>query len=259
LAFTCPRTSARLFIDIEVAHAGKVTRSTDSFVTAETMDAARYRWNRRYRSVVTDEFTIVRAGYDAIAGRYRDASHANPVRLYWIDRLLAMLSPGSVVVDLGCGPGDPATRLIAERHHVIGVDGSAEQLALAQTVAPTALLVQADMTRFALRPDSVDAVASFYALGHVPSRLHGTLLASVSSWLRPGGVLVASAPVTVGDDSTPAWLGTPMFFGGIGEAATREALEAAGLSIKSIDVVEENETDDKGVRFMWIVATKNVE
>jgi SAM-dependent methyltransferase len=205
---------------------------------------------------VTDAFGVVRAGYDRIGVKYRDWSSASPVRLQWINRLLDWLRPRSLVVDLGCGSGEPATRLLAEAHHVIGVDGSASQLALARSAAPSALLVQADMTRFALRPSSVDAVASFYALGHVPSHLHRELFLSIATWLRPGGVLLTTAPLGIGDDTERDWLGVPMFFGGIGEAATRRALRDAGLGLDTLEVVDEDEGDGQTARFMWIQATK---
>jgi SAM-dependent methyltransferase len=205
---------------------------------------------------VSEAFEIVRAGYDRIGESYRTQSNANPVRLRWVRHLLTLLTPGSIVVELGCGPGEPATRLIAEAHRVIGVDGSASQLALACEVVPSGLLIQADMTRFAMRPASVDAVASFYALGHVPSRQHAELFRSIAEWLRPGGVLLTSAPVGRGDGIDPSWFGVPMFFGAIGDDATRLALRDAGLRLDTLERVEEDEGTGEPVSFMWLVARK---
>ena len=173
-----------------------------------------------------------------------------------MQRLLDDLAPASQVVDLGCGPGEPATRLLAQQHRVIGVDASSAQLALAREAAPTALLVQADMTRIAFRPGSVDAIASFYALGHVPSDRHAALFSHMARWLRPGGMLLTSAPVGAGDERDGNWLGVPMFFGGIGESATRVAVEAAGLVVNEWQVVEEDEGTDQTVRLLWLIATK---
>ena len=167
-----------------------------------------------YPLLVTDAFGVVRAGYDAIGERYRERSHENRVRLYWVGQLFGRLQPDSLVVDPGCGPGEPATRLLSEHHRVIGVDASAAQLRLAQEAAPGALLVQADMTRLVLRPGSLDAVASFYALGHVPAERHGDLFASIARWLRPSGLLLTSAPLDAGNSRDDNWLGVPMFFGG---------------------------------------------
>lgn len=204
--------------------------------------------------IVSGDFDVVRAGYDAIGARYRDWSKDSAVRLRWVDALLQQLAPGSLVVDLGCGPGEPATRLLAERHRVIGVDGSLGQLRLARAAAPTPAFVQADMRRLALRPGSVDAVASFYALGHVPAADHPALFARIATWLRPGGILLTSVPLQVGDGTDPDWLGVPMFFGGIGADATRHAVDAAGLQVQTWEVVEEDEGAGNTVSFLWLTA-----
>jgi SAM-dependent methyltransferase len=209
-----------------------------------------------YAASVSEEFAVVRSGYDRIGASYREWSQGNSVRLHWVRRLLTELAPGSVVLDLGCGPGEPATRMLAEHHRVVGVDGSLAQLRLAQQAAPAALLVHADMTRFAVRPASLDAVASFYALGHIPSHRHAPLFAAIAAWLRPGGLLVTSAPVTPGDETSAEWLGVPMFFGSIGADATRHAVQAAGLTLDSFEVVEEDEGDDHPVAFLWLVARR---
>jgi SAM-dependent methyltransferase len=206
---------------------------------------------------VSEPFDIVRFGYDRIGTRYRDGSAPGLVRMRWIQRLLAELSPHSFVVDLGCGSGEPATRLlIGNGHRVLGIDASMPQLRLAQKSASEALLVQADIARLALRPASVDAVASFYALGHIPSDLHAALFAAIADWLRPGGVLLTSAPIHAADAVVPDWLGVPMFFGGIGEDATRRAINEAGLVLETFDVVEEDEGAGHLIKFSWLVARR---
>lgn len=198
---------------------------------------------------------VVRAGYDAIGERYHAWSHASPTRLRMVRLVLDRLAPGSVVVDLGCGPGDPATRRLSEAgHRVLGVDLSPVQLSLAQRHAPLASLVRADLATLALAPGSVDAVVSFYALGHLPAATHAPLFTAVSSWLRPGGLLLTSAPVVAGDGTEDDWLGTPMFFGGLGVEATLVALEDASLRLDSAEVVVEDAEGRE--RFLWVAATR---
>jgi ubiquinone/menaquinone biosynthesis C-methylase UbiE len=137
---------------------------------------------------VPTPFETVRRGYDAIGGRYREWSHRSPVRLERVEALLRLLpTPGSLVLELGCGSGEPATRLLAERHRVVGIDASREQLRLAQVAAPTASLVQADMTNVAIRDGCLDAVASFYALGHVPEEEHRGLFTAVGDGCAQAG------------------------------------------------------------------------
>lgn len=203
-----------------------------------------------------EAFGIVRSGYDRIGVRYREWSSASPTRLYFVRRLLRELTPGSLVIELGCGPGEPATRLLAAEHRVLAVDASLAQLRLARDAAPTAHLVQADMAQLNLRGGSAHAVASFYALGHLPSHEHAPLLHAIAQWLRPGGVLLTSAPLSAGDECDECWLGVPMYFGGIGETATRQAIESAGLVVGEWQVVAEDEGDGKTVSFLWVLARK---
>jgi SAM-dependent methyltransferase len=195
----------------------------------------------------------VRAGYDAIGAGYHDWSHATPTRLRMVRSVLDRLAPDRVVVDLGCGPGDPATRLLSERHVVLGVDLSAAQLALARRLAPRAGLVRADITAFALVPGSVDAVVSFYATGHLAPAAHSPLYAEIARWLRPGGLLLTSAPLGAGEGVEQDWLGQPMYFGGIGVDATLDAIESAGFVIEEHEVVDDDAAGRE--RFLWVTAS----
>jgi len=206
--------------------------------------------------VVDEPWRVVRQGYDDIGGRYHEWSHESPVRLRFVSEALARLRPGSRVVDLGCGPGDPATRLLHEEHTVLGVDRSLAQLRLARDLAPRASLVAADITAFSLASGSVDAVVSFFALGHVPPAAHVPLLAEIARWLRPGGFLLTSAPLLAGEDVEERWLGVPMYFGGIGERAMTAAVRDAGLTLVSAERVGEDEGEGQVVEFLWVTATK---
>lgn len=112
------------------------------------------------------------------------------------------------------------------------------------------------MTRCAFKRGSIDAVASFYATGHVAAERHASLFLAIADWLRPGGLLLTSAPATVGNSYDPEWLGVPMFFGGIGATATREAIHQAGLAIESWETISEDEGHEDAVEFHWLMARK---
>jgi cyclopropane fatty-acyl-phospholipid synthase-like methyltransferase len=197
---------------------------------------------------------VVAAGYDALGPRYREWSGDGPVRLRYVRQVLDRLRPGATVLDLGCGPGDPATRLLSEQHRVVGVDISAEQLRLAVSAAPRAAFARADVTEFAVRPGSLDAVVSFYALGHLPPESYAPLFASIAGWLKPGGVLLTNAPTRPDSSVEPDWLGVPMYFGGLGVEDTMSAMRAAGLEVESADVVAEEEDGGRIVEFLWVFA-----
>jgi ubiquinone/menaquinone biosynthesis C-methylase UbiE len=103
---------------------------------------------------------IVADGYDLIAERYRSWTEGNAVRLRYLDEVVERLAPGSRVIELGCGAGDPVARRLSEHHDVIGVDISTEQLRLAQATAPRAAFIEADMAHLELPQASADAVIS---------------------------------------------------------------------------------------------------
>lgn len=97
------------------------------------------------------------------------------------------------VVDLGCGDG-ALSRSLAEAgaRSVLAVDPSARmlELAAARTADPRVRFRQSFAEDLQLSADSVDLVVSSLALHYVED-LAG-LLQRVASWLRPGGLFVAS-------------------------------------------------------------------
>ena len=73
---------------------------------------------------------IVADGYDAIADPYLE--WAAQIEADPRDRMLvefsARLEPGARVLDIGCGAGVPATRSLAAKFVVTGLDISGEQI-----------------------------------------------------------------------------------------------------------------------------------
>ncbi len=181
---------------------------------------------------------LVRRGYDRISLAYRsdagdphEASAEDTGRYAgWVAGLAALLPAHALVADLGCGAGIPATRELAARDlRVLGVDFSAVQLGRARRLVPAAALVQADMTALRLKPGSLDAVVSFYALIHVPLADQQALFPRIRGWLRPGGYLLAI--VGAGRwTGTERYLGADMFWDHAGTATYLRWLTAAGLA-----------------------------
>jgi SAM-dependent methyltransferase len=205
-----------------------------------------------------DPKQIVAQGYDAIAERR--AEWASRTRTDERERytavLLNALPPGATVLELGCGVGVPTTQRLAQRFAVTGVDISAQHIALARRNVPAATFVQADMAALDFPPASFDAVAAFYSIIHVPREEHPGLVHDIASWLRPGGLLVA----TMGAGSTeaavePDWLGVPMYFSHFDGATNQRLVAEAGLQIIS---TREEIADEDGVpvTFLWVVARK---
>ncbi|WP_144119134.1 class I SAM-dependent methyltransferase [Catellatospora sichuanensis] len=98
--------------------------------------------------------------------------------------------PVGVALDAACGTGRHAAYLSALGHRVVGVDASAEMLAIARERLPEAEFHQAGLDRIPLPDDAVDTVVCALALAHVPDL--GQVLAEFARVLRPGGHLVVS-------------------------------------------------------------------
>jgi SAM-dependent methyltransferase len=190
---------------------------------------------------VDDAKRVVREGYDRISHAYRDDLGARNVGYgQWLEaHLLPMLAAPSKVLDLGCGNGVPATRLLAECHDVIGVDISTVQIERARVLVPNATFVEADMSTVSFAAGSFDAVVSFFALIHVPVDEQPGILARVGTWLKPGGLFLA----TVGHR---AWTGVDDFYGATmywshPDASTYcEWLDQSGIDVLTQEFIPED-------------------
>jgi SAM-dependent methyltransferase len=200
---------------------------------------------------------VVFAGYDHIADAYLERFRISAVRQKWLCRLLDSLPPGGGrVLDLGCGAGVPVARdLDASGHIVVGVDGSAQQIVRARRNVPKATLVEANMCEMRFDADSFDAVGAFYSMTHLPPAQQGTLIDKIATWLKPGGVLIASFGTGAPGEWIGEWLGTEMFFGHCDELELRRWLTAAGLDLRRFSVEKQ---DNEDVAFLWIEAVKKL-
>jgi SAM-dependent methyltransferase len=197
---------------------------------------------------------IVEAGYDAIAEHYLawSARIADDPRLHYLDRFDARLPDGAKILELGCGAGVPVTRRLAERHDVLGVDLSRQQLELARANVPGARFEQADMTALDFPDGTFDGIAAFYSILHVPRAEQPGLIAKIARWLKPGGLFLASLG-TGTQDVTETWLGVEMFFGSLTRAENRELL-AEHMEIVVDDLVTMHEPAP--ATFHWVLTRR---
>jgi SAM-dependent methyltransferase len=97
---------------------------------------------------------------------------------------IAGVAAGGRVLDLGAGTGIVAKRLTDAGARGIAADLSAGMLRAASRNSPA---VRMDAEAFAIRPGSLDAVVSLFAMLHFPEP--ATVLRACYTALRPGGVL----------------------------------------------------------------------
>ena len=173
----------------------------------------------------------------------------------YVDQLADRLPLGARVLDLGCGNGKKLGRLAGRGFRLTGLDVSAEQLRLARAEVAEATFLHADFAQLAVDPQSLDAVTALYSLMHVPRAEHPALLARIQSWLRPGGLFLASLSHVGGPDWTGEWLGVEMFFSGYDAETNCRLLREAGLDLLHDEMVFMQEPGGE-VGFLWVLARR---
>lgn len=202
---------------------------------------------------------IVALGYDKVAGNYGTWTlrHERADRQKYTDLLLKHLTAGSSLLELGCGPGDPTTRLLSGHYNVTANDISASCLDLARKNAPNAKFVLGDMTELEFPQSSFDGVVAYYAFHHIPRERYAPLMNRISGWLRPGGYFMAAFyPYDVAEVVTENWHGAPMYWSSFDGDQTLGLIKAAGLEIAE-QSRESAIEDGKETTFLWVIARKS--
>ena len=168
--------------------------------------------------------------------------------------MIAAVDAGERVLDVGCGNGIPATREMARRHAVVGLDISSEQIRRARENVPAAEFIHGDLASAAFA-EPFAAISAFYVIEHLPREQHASLFASFHGWLRPGGYLLLTIepedePGKIGD-----WLSRPMFFSQFDSSTTLLMLEQAGFEL--VDrAIEDQIEGGREVTYLWVLARR---
>jgi cyclopropane fatty-acyl-phospholipid synthase-like methyltransferase len=204
---------------------------------------------------VNEPKRIVEQGYDALADRFgtwRAAIEGSPDD-EWLGDLLGRLPEQADVLELGCGQGGTAARILEAGHRYAGVDISAEQLRHARVLVPAAEFHQRDITEITFDEGSFDAVVSLYVFGHLPRADLPTLLERIARWLRPDGYLLATFGRSGAEGVQDDWLGVPMFFGSYTDDETLALVGDAGFDVERAEVVPIVEPEGPA-SFLWVLA-----
>lgn len=203
-----------------------------------------------------DPKRVVERGYDQVAQDYaRLEGETEWPRMRWLRKLLNRLEPGSSVLDLGCGSGDPADIEISKEHKVTGVDISQAQINLARQNVPAGHFIHGDAGSVEFQEAHFDAVVSFYTLEHVPRKEHETILQRIYQWLRDGGFLLISIEAGDFDDVMGEWLGVPMFISCFDPETMKQLVTESGFEILET-AIETQVEQSNDVPYLWLLARK---
>ncbi|MES2149056.1 MAG: class I SAM-dependent methyltransferase [Pseudomonadota bacterium] len=135
-------------------------------------------------------------------------------------------APPCTILDLGCGPGRDLKTFAELGLRAIGVDGSAEFVAMARAYSGCEVWQQ-DFLHLALPPALFDGVFANASLFHVPSAALPEVLTALHRTLKPGGVLFSSNPR---GDNQEGWNG-PRYGSYHDLEHWRGFVEAAGFTL----------------------------
>jgi ubiquinone/menaquinone biosynthesis C-methylase UbiE len=176
---------------------------------------------------------VVRQGYDDIADTYATERSEEGRDKELLTEFLTSLTEPERYFDVGCGQGTPVLRQLSGSATAVGVDFSRRQLELAEANAPTASLIQGDMTKLPARDESFDAITAYHSIIHIPIEDHQSVIDEFARVLRADGRLLLTEGPEEWSGTNPDWLdsGVEMQWHIAGAETTRNQLETAGFSI----------------------------
>ncbi len=175
---------------------------------------------------------IVRAGYNAIAGKYLASRTRDSEDILLLDELTRRLQRGAHILDAGCGAGIPVAQILSRDFRVTGVDFSISQVELARQHVPQASFLCQDMTALGFPAESFDAVCSYYAIIHIPRQEHRQILQGFHRLLKKDGLaLLCLGWDDLEDDIEEDYLGTRMYWSHFGSRTYLAMLEKCPFQV----------------------------
>lgn len=149
----------------------------------------------------------------------------------YIKMLLKHIPKNSLILDVGCGAGEPVDDLLVKaKHEVIGVDLSPTLINHAKRKVIQANYEVGDMRQMKAGMYSVDVVVCLYALFHIPRNEHEIMLKKFASFLPVGGWML----ITMGDlpfEGIHMMYGVDSYSSQWGGDKNREIIIRAGFEI----------------------------
>ena len=180
----------------------------------------------------------------------------------------SVIPRGSKILEIGPGPGNHTSRLLATLGEVHGIDPD-PVIKTNESLASAAVL---EGDRFPYPDGSFDACASDYCLEHVPDT--AAHVAEVARVLRPGGVYVFRTPnlwhyVTLISKLTPHWFHElvanrlrnikgghdpyPTVYAMNTEADVRRLAAGAGLRVEELRLIEKEPSYGMSSRTLFLL------
>jgi trans-aconitate methyltransferase len=159
----------------------------------------------------------------------------------WLERFAARMPENAMVLDLGCGAGEPiAGWLVQAGFRLIGIDAAAPMLAIARRRYPDGDWRQADMRSLDL-PERCHGIIGWSSFFHLRPDEQRATLRRLAAHLLPRGALMLTVGPQAGE-VTGTVAGEPVYHSSLTPEAYEAILAAAGLDMVQL-VKEDPECD----------------
>ncbi len=177
-------------------------------------------------------------GYDRIGRYYEEifGDNLNQIKaIYW---LIKRLKSEDLILDLGCGTGNPTAKLFNSAGlQVIGIDISKGMLEIARNQVPATNFVLTDMETLPFKKESFKAITAFFSLLHLPRENFPTFINGFLNKLVSHGFFLFSM-VEGKYEGFSEFLGQKMFFNAYDREEIKRMIEKLGLLPLKVEVNE---------------------
>lgn len=148
----------------------------------------------------------------------------------WLDKLLRNVKPSGVVLDIGCGMGEPIAQYVLNAgFHIVGLDSSPSMIAMCRARFPEHEWIVGDMRKLSLgrQFDGLLAWDSFFHLHMDDQR---AMFPRVAAHAAPGAPLMFTSGPSYGE-AIGSYRGEPLYHGSLDPAEYQRLLAANGFAI----------------------------
>ncbi len=146
----------------------------------------------------------------------------------WLDRFMALLQPGSAILDLGCGGGLPIAGYLIERGYAVtGVDSSRPLIEMCRSRFPDREWMVGDMRTLSLGR-TFDGILAWDSFFHLTPEDQTAMFPVLARHAAAGGVLMFTSGPQHGS-VLGEFEGEPLYHGSLDPAEYTALLEESGF------------------------------
>ncbi len=180
--------------------------------------------------------TKICESYNKIGEWFDQSRSKNLIEKEYLDLIVREIPEGSLILDLGCGSGDPIAKFFIEKGcDLTGVDGSKKMMDLFQknfpsTKFPNVNFIFADMRKIKLS-QKFDVIIAWDSFFHLMPDDQRKMFAIFASYIKPRGMLLFTSG---GPEEEEIWSnnnGENLYHASLSKKEYQELLEQFGFEV----------------------------